>query len=100
MTGSLTIGNEEFPVTIGTSTSHSTFLAGDLTDAGDCSMGVTETKTDQKLGSQTAQEACDMLDTEEFAKINDLNGIITFDIGITTKIGDLRLMDSMEGTYM
>jgi hypothetical protein len=34
------------------------------------------------------------------ARINDLSGTITFDSGISAKIGDLGLMDSLEGTYV
>jgi hypothetical protein len=48
----MTIGSKEVPVTVGTSTSHSTFLAGDLKDVGDCSMSIIETKTGKKLGGQ------------------------------------------------
>ncbi len=36
----LPIGDKEFQLTPGTTISHFTFLAGDLTDMGDCSLGV------------------------------------------------------------
>jgi hypothetical protein len=85
----LTIGDKKFPVTIGTSTSHSSFLAGDLTDAGDCSTGVIKTKEGRKLGGQAAQAVYEITATKEYAKINDLSGVITFDSGISAKIGDL-----------
>ncbi len=98
--GRLTIGDKEFPVTIGTSTSHSSFLAGDLTDAGDCNTGVVETKEGKKLGGQAAQAVYEITVMEEYARINDLSGIITFDSGISARTGDLGLMDSMEGTYV
>ena len=63
--GRLTIGDKEFPVTIGTSTSHSSFLAGDLTDTGDCSTGVVEMKEGKKLGGQAAQAVYEITATEE-----------------------------------
>jgi hypothetical protein len=100
MTGKLAVGGKELPVTIGTSTSHSSFLAGDLTDAGDCSTGVIEMKMGEKLEGQATQAVYEITVTEGYAKINDLRGTITFDSGIAAKIGDLGLTDSMEGTYV
>ncbi len=45
------IGGKEFQLTPGTTISHSTFLAGDLVDMGDCSTGVIEMATSgQKQG--------------------------------------------------
>jgi hypothetical protein len=38
--------------------------------------------------------------TEEYAKINDLIGTITFERGTGAKNRDLGLMNSMEGTYV
>ena len=99
-TGRLTIGGKEYQVTAGTTTSHSTFLAGDLTDTGDCSTGTMETVTGAKLGGQAAQAVYEITVSEELAKVNDLSGTITLDNGIASKVGDLSLMDSMVGTYV
>jgi len=38
--------------------------------------------------------------TEEYARINNLSGTITFDSRIAAKIGDLGLIDSKERTYV
>ncbi len=57
-------------------------------------------KEGKKLGGQAAQAVYEITATEEYARINDLSGIITFDSGISARIGDLGLMDSMEGTYV
>jgi hypothetical protein len=37
---------------------------------------------------------------EEYAKLNDLTGTITAALGIAAKVGDLSLMDNVEGTYL
>jgi hypothetical protein len=37
---------------------------------------------------------------EDYAKINHHSGAIIFNSGNAAKIGDLGLMDSMEGTYV
>ncbi len=37
---------------------------------------------------------------EEYAKLNDLTGTITVASGIAAKVGDLSLMDNVEGTYV
>ncbi len=38
--------------------------------------------------------------TEEYNRINNLSGTITFDSQIAAKIGDLALIDSKEHTYV
>jgi len=73
------------------------FLAGELTDT-DCSTGVIETATGQKLGGQSAQAVFEITVTRECAKVNDFKGSITATKGVTTKAGDLALVDTMEGT--
>jgi hypothetical protein len=49
-------------------------------------------------GGQEAQVVYEITVTEEYARINDFSGTITFESGIAAKMGDLGLMDSMEGT--
>jgi hypothetical protein len=99
-TGKLTIDGKEVPLPVGTSNSHYTFLVGDITDSADCTTSITETGKGKKLGGQAAQAVCKITITDEYAKINDLSGILTFNRGIAYKNGDLGLMDSMGGTYV
>ena len=54
-TGKLLVRNREFSVTLGTTNSHSMFVAYDLRDTGDCTTGVIETAAGQKFGGQAAQ---------------------------------------------
>ncbi len=96
----LAVRGKELRVVPGTTTSHSAFLAGDLTDLGDCTTGVVETATGQKLGGQAAQAVYEITITKEYAKVNDFKGTITVASGVTAKVGDLALVDSMEGTYV
>ena len=99
-TGKLQVHDREFSVTPGTTTSHSMFLAGDLTDSGDCTTGVIETASGQKLGGQAAQAMFEIIVSKEYAKVNDFKGIITVAAGISAKVTDLSLVDTMEGTYV
>jgi hypothetical protein len=69
-------------------------------DVGDCSTGVIKTKTGKKMGGQMTEAMYKISITEEYAKINDLSRIITLNSGIAAKIGNLGLMNSMEGTYI
>jgi hypothetical protein len=75
-------------------------MAGDLTDAGDCSTRVIEMKGGKKLSGQAAQVVYEITVMKEYTKINNLSGTITFDSGIAAKIGDLGLMYSMAGIYV
>jgi hypothetical protein len=59
-----------------------------------------ETATGQKLGGQAAQAVYEITVTKEYAKVNDFKGTIIVASGITAKVGDLALVDSMEGTYV
>jgi hypothetical protein len=55
----------------------------------DCSTGVIETATGQKLDSQAAQAVYQITVMEENAKIDDLRGTIIYNSSIVSKIGDL-----------
>jgi hypothetical protein len=79
---------QEFPVAIGTSLSHSSFLAGDLTDAGDCSHRGHRDKDRKEAKGPGSARVYEITATEEYARINNLSGAITFDSSITSKIGD------------
>jgi hypothetical protein len=87
-TGKLTNGGKEFPVNVGTSTSHTAFLVGDLMDTGDCTTSIIKTRRCKKLGGQAAQAVYKVNFMEKYAKINNLSRIITFVSGIAAKIGD------------
>jgi hypothetical protein len=54
----------------------------------------------RKIGGQAAQAMYEITVLEEYAKLNDLTGTITVASGISAKVGDLTLTDSVEGTYV
>ena len=93
----LTIRSAEFPVTVGTSTSHSTFL----TQPHRCKQlqhGSVGGGDRVRQGGQAAQAVCEVTVTEKFTRINDITSIITLDSRIVAKIRDLGLVDCIEGT--
>jgi hypothetical protein len=47
-----------------------------------------------------AQVVYKIIVAKEYANINHLSNTTTFDSGIAARIGDLDLVDSMEGTYL
>ncbi len=94
------MGGQEFKVTPGKTISHSTFLHGDLTDGSYYETGVLELPGGRKIGGQATQAIYEIMVLEEYAKLNDLTGTITIASGILAKVGDLSLMDSVDGTYV
>jgi len=97
--GKIKINNEEFKATIGTTTSHSTYAAGDLDDAHHCSTG-TLTAGGKKLGYQTASNVYEVTLVEESARVNDLTGMIRLSDRIMAKYADRSVQDSMFGTFV
>ncbi len=51
----------------------------------------------RKIGGQAIYEITVL---EEYAKLNDLTSTITLASGISAKVADLSLSDSVEGTYV
>jgi hypothetical protein len=49
---------------------------------------------------QVTQAVYEIMVLEEYAKLNDLAGTITVASGISAKVADLSLTDSVEGTYV
>jgi hypothetical protein len=91
---------QEFRVKPGTTISHSTFLHGDLTDGSYCETVVLELIGGRKIGCQATQTVYEITVLEEYAKLNDLMGTITVASGLSAKVADLSLTDSVKGTYM
>ncbi len=98
--GKMAMGGQEFRVTPGRTISHSTFLHGDLTDGSFCETGVLELSGRRNIGGQATQAIYEITVLEDYAKLNDLTGTITMASGISAKVGDLSLTDSVEGTYV
>jgi len=97
--GKIKINNEDFKAVIGTTTSHSTYAAGDLDDAGHCSTG-TLTAGGKKIGYQTASYVYEVTLIEETARVNDLTGMIRLSDRLVAKYADRSVQDSMFGTFV
>ena len=56
---------------------------------------VIETAAGQKLGGQAAQAVLEIIVSKEYARVNDFKGVITVAAGVSAKVADLSLMDTM-----
>ncbi len=96
-TGKMT-GGKEFWVTPGMTILQSTFLHVDLTNNSYYSNEVLEMLGGRKIGGQATQAKYEIMMLDEYAKLNNLTGIIAVSEG-TAKAAN-SLTDPMEGTYM
>ncbi len=54
----------------------------------------------RKIGGQATQAVFKITVLDEYAKVNDLMGIIAITSGVTAKVDNLSLTDTVEGTYL
>jgi hypothetical protein len=97
--GNITIANRNFRARIGTTTSHSFFVAGDLDDGHNCETGSISIGS-KVLEYQATQTILEITLMEEFAKINDVHGSIRLPGGIQAKVADQAISDSLVGTIV
>jgi hypothetical protein len=90
----MAVGGQEFKVNPGMTISPSTFLPRDLTNGSYCETGILELPGRRKIG-QATQAIYEITVLVEYAKLNDLTGTITLALGISAKVGDLSLTDSV-----
>jgi hypothetical protein len=53
-----------------------------------------------KIGGQATQAVFKITVLDEYAKVNDLMGIIAVTSRVTAKVANLSLTDTVEGTYL
>jgi hypothetical protein len=97
--GNITIANRNFRARIGTTTSHSFFMAGDLDDGHHCQTGSVSIGN-KVLEYQATQTILEVTLMEEFAKVNDVHGSIRLRGGIQAKVADQAISDSLVGTIV
>ncbi len=96
----ITTEKKVYPVKMGTTTSHTQFITGSLDDSHTCQVGVVD-YGGKVLGDQTAQAIFEVTIREEWARVNDVTGMITMaSSGIIAPVKDQTVMDSAEGTYV
>jgi hypothetical protein len=97
--GNITIANRNFRARIGTTTSHSFFVAGDLDDGHHCQTGSVSIGN-KVLEYQATQTILEVTLMEEFAKVNDVHGLIRLPGGIQAKVANQTISDSLVGTIV
>jgi hypothetical protein len=95
--GNITINGKVFSARIGSRTSHSFFVAGSLDHRHNCQTG-TVTFGNAVIDYQSTQSVLEISLMEEFAKVNDMTGLIKLPGNIQAKTEDQSVMDSLLGT--
>jgi hypothetical protein len=85
---------------VGTTTSHSFFLAGSLDSGHHCSRDTLRLGDGSKHDYQAAQTVLEMTLTEEYAKINELTGKICLPGDLVARAADKSIRDSIMGTMV
>jgi hypothetical protein len=93
--GNITIANRVFRGNVGTTTSHSFFLAGGLDSGHHCSRDTLHLGDGGKHDYQSAQTVNELTLTEEFAKINELTGKIRLPGDLVARAADKSIRDSI-----
>jgi hypothetical protein len=96
----IVINGRMFKGKIGATASHSMFLAGRLDDQSRCEVGIVTFPDGKALNGQAAQGLYSITLREEFARLNELTGILTLTSGVQAAAGDKSIVDSLEGTVV
>jgi hypothetical protein len=72
-------------------------LADGLDDKSRCEVGIITFPDGQTLSGQAAQGLYEITLREEFARLNELTGILTLTSGVQVTAGDKSIVDSLEG---
>jgi hypothetical protein len=97
--GNITIMNRSFQARIGTTTSHSFFVADGLDDGHHCQTGSVSVGS-QVLEYQATQAILEITLWEDFGKVNDVHGTIKLPGGVQAKVTNQAVSDSLVGTIV
>jgi hypothetical protein len=98
-TGKLKINGKEQKVQIGVSMSFHTYLKGGVDINNNCEVGTFE-YGGKEYTKQVVLASYEVLLRQEWARANDISGMITMASGIIARTTDRSIMDSAEGTYV
>jgi hypothetical protein len=93
--GNITIEGRVFRENIGTTTSHSFFIAGSLDAGHNCARETLYLGDGGKHDYQLAQTVIELTLTEEFAKVNELTGKIRLPGDLVARARDQSICDSI-----
>jgi hypothetical protein len=97
--GNLTINGKVFNAQIGSRTFHSFFVAGSLDSRHNCQTG-TVVYGNNVIDYQSTQSVLEISLMEEFAKANDMTGMIKLPRNVQAKAKEQGVMDSLLGTLV
>jgi hypothetical protein len=97
--GNITINRKVFNARIGSHTSHSFIIAGSLDRKHNCEVN-TLVIGKQVIDYKSAQSVLEISLTEEFGRVNDMNGHIKLPGNIYAKTSDRVVQDSLMGTMV
>jgi hypothetical protein len=93
--GNITIAGRVFRGNVGTTTSHSFFIAGSLDAGHNCARETLYTSGGGKHDYQSAQTVIEVTFTEEYAKVNELTGKIWLPGDLVARARDQSIHDSI-----
>jgi hypothetical protein len=98
--GKIVINGRTFEGKIRATASHSMYLAGGLDDESRCEVGIVTFPDSKTLNGQAAQGLYEITLREEFARLNELTGLLTLTSGVQAAAGDKSIVDILEGTVV
>jgi len=97
--GKIKLDGREFQAEIGTTTSHSFFVTGNLDENSACKSGTLEVQN-SKFEDQTSQRIFEVTLHQELGFAQDLDDVLKLSGGLVARLSDHSLQDSQMGTYV
>jgi hypothetical protein len=85
---------------VGDTVSHAMLLSCAMDGDSNCENGIISFPSGKTLEGQIAQGLYKVMLREEFERLNELTGSLTLTSGVQARVGDKRIVDSLEGTVM
>jgi hypothetical protein len=98
-TGMIVINKKSWPVQMGAVRSYSDYLEGSLDLGPNCQVG-THTHGGVVIDRQVTQSILEVSVRMEWARVNEVSGMITTTSGLIAPVTDRSMMDTQDGTYV
>jgi hypothetical protein len=98
-TGMIVINKKSWPVQMGAVRSYSDYLEGSLDLGHNCQVG-THTHGGVVIDRQVTQSILEVSVRMEWARVNEVSGMITTTSGLIAPVTDRSMMDTQDGTYV
>jgi hypothetical protein len=98
-TGMIVINKKSYPVQMGAIKSYTDFMEGSLDLKHNCQIG-THTHGGVIIDGQVTQTVMEVSVRMEWARVNEVSGMITTTSGLTAPVTDRRMMETQDRTYV